>query len=87
MTKKAKLALITAVAAVSLGSPALAQAGVHHAHRNGLHAYAMEPRHAHRTTLDPYALELRPQSDIDSDSPAATGGGSIGYNELLKVQP
>jgi hypothetical protein len=47
----------------------------------------MEPQHAHRTPLDPYAMEPRPQSDFDSDSPAATGGGSEGYNQLLKVQP
>ena len=87
MTNKAKLALIAAVAAVSVVSPALAQAGVHHARRNGLHAYAMEPQHARRTPLDPYAMEPRPQSDFDSDSPAATGGGSEGYNQLLKVQP
>jgi hypothetical protein len=86
MINKAKLALIAAVAAVSVVSPALAQ-GVHHTHRNGLHAYAMEPHHARRTTLNPYAMEPRPQSDFDSDSPAATGGGSVGYNELLKVEP
>jgi hypothetical protein len=87
MINKAKLALIAAVAAVSVVSPALAQAGVHHARRNGLHAYAMEPQHARRTTLDPYAMEPRAQSDFDSDSPAATGGGSVGYNELLKEEP
>jgi hypothetical protein len=87
MISKAKLALIAAVAAVSVVSPALAQAGVHHARRNALHAYAMEPQHARRTTLDPYAMEPRAQSDFDSDSPAATGGGSVGYNELLKEEP
>jgi hypothetical protein len=47
----------------------------------------MEPQHARRTTLDPYAMEPRAQSDFDSDSPAATGGGSVGYNELLKEEP
>jgi hypothetical protein len=87
MINKAKLALIAAVAAVSVAAPALAQAGVHHVRRNGLHAYAMEPQHARRTTLDPYAMEPRAQSDFYSDSPAATGGGSIGYNDLLKVEP
>jgi hypothetical protein len=46
----------------------------------------MEPQHARRT-LDPYAMEPRAQSDFDSDSPAATGGGSVGYNELLKEEP
>ena len=51
MTSKAKLALIAAVAAVSVVSPALAQAGVHHVRRNGLHAYAMEPHSAPRACL------------------------------------
>jgi hypothetical protein len=82
MINIAKLTLIAAVAAMSFGSPALA-----HARRNGLHAYAMEPQHAHRTMLDPYAMEPRPQSDFYSDSPAATGGGSVGYNQLLNVEP
>jgi hypothetical protein len=47
----------------------------------------MAPQHTRRTTLDPYAMEPRRQSDYDSDSPAATGGGSVGYNELLRVEP
>jgi hypothetical protein len=87
MINKAKLALIAAVAAVSVSAPALAQASVHDARRNGLHAQAMEPHHARRTTLDPYAMEPRAQSDFESDSPAATGGGSLGYNQLLTVEP
>ena len=88
MINKAKLALIAAVAAVSVAAPALAQASVHDARRNGLHAQAMEPpHHARRTTLDPYAMEPRPRSDYESESPAATGGGSVGYNQLLTVEP
>ena len=75
MTSKAKLALIAAVAAVSVVSPALAQAGVHHVRRNGLHAYAMEPHSAPRARMP-----------VDSDDPALTGGGSIGYNELLRQE-
>jgi hypothetical protein len=79
MINKAKLALIVAVAAL-FASPALARsfdghrsigremrarhAGAHRTHRIGLNAYASEPR---------------PQSDIDSNSPASTGGGSLGY--------
>ena len=45
MINKAKLALIAAVAAVSVAAPALAQASVHDARRNGLHAYGMEAQH------------------------------------------
>ena len=83
MINKAKLALVVAVAAL-FASPALAQsffghqsigremgarhAGAHHAYRNGLNAYGSEPR---------------PQSDVDSNSPASTGGGSLGYNQNL----
>jgi hypothetical protein len=83
MITKAKLALIVAVAAL-FASPALAQsffghhsigremrarhAGAHHTHQNGLNAHASEPS---------------PQSDVDSNSPASTGGGSLGYNQNL----
>jgi hypothetical protein len=83
MINKAKLALIVALAAL-FASPALGQsffghqsigrqmgarhAGAHHAHPDGLNAYASEPR---------------PQSDVDSNSPASTGGGSLGYNQNL----
>jgi len=89
MINKAKLALIAAIAAVSVAAPALAlaQASVHDARRKGFHAQAMVPHHARRTTLDPYAMEPRPRSDFESESPAATGGGSVGYNQLLTVEP
>jgi hypothetical protein len=51
-------------------APAIAshQANVHAARRNGVNSFAMEPRQ---------------QSQLSADSPAATGGGSIGYNENL----
>jgi hypothetical protein len=42
-------------------------AGAHDAHQNGLNAYATEPG---------------PQSDFDSDSPASTRGGSLGYMKI-----
>ena len=99
MTNKAKFALIATLAVMRLAAtPALGQsysagyeagtelpfnsqsvthanasrhAAVHAARRNGVHAYAMEPR---------------PQSNFDSDNPAFTGGGSVGYNELLKQE-
>jgi hypothetical protein len=51
-------------------------------------------RAARRNGLDAYAMERRPQSNfaprarmpVDSDDPALTGGGSIGYNELLQQE-
>ena len=49
---------------------------------------------ARRNGLDAFAMERRPQSNsaprarmpVDSDDPALTGGGSIGYNELLRQE-
>ena len=38
--------------------------------RSGLHSFAMVPT---------------PGSAFNPDSPAATGGGSLGYNELLRT--
>ena len=48
--------------------------------RNGLDAFAMEPRrHSH--------FAPRVQTPVDSDDPAITGGGSDGYNQLLREEP
>ena len=63
MIDKAKLALIGAVAAVLFASPALAQAGVHDARRNGLHAQAMEPR----ATLDAARAAAIHDCNIEAD--------------------
>jgi len=38
--------------------------------KNGLHSFAMTPG---------------PHSAFNPDSPAVTGGGSLGYNELLRT--
>jgi len=38
--------------------------------RSGLHSFAMAPGH---------------DAAFNSNSPAATGGGSLGYNELLRT--
>ena len=53
----------------------------HHAaaRRNGMDSYAMEPRQQSNSTP-------RVRMPVDSDDPAFTGGGSIGYNELLKQE-
>jgi hypothetical protein len=79
MTRISTLALI-AVATVGIAAPAFAQSsqhrvGLHHVHRqtvvardNGLNAFAMVPGGAGGSAF----------------SPAATGGGSIGYNENLR---
>ena len=49
-------------------------------HRNGLDAFAMEPRR--QSNFAP-----RIQTPVDSDDPAITGGGSDGYNQLLREEP
>ena len=54
----------------TVAAPAVAShhASAHAARRNGLNSFAMEPRQ---------------QLQLGAESPAATGGGSIGYNENL----
>ena len=59
MTNKARLALIATVAALSVVSPALAQAGVH--------AQAMESQHAHRATLDAARAAAIHDCNIEAD--------------------
>ena len=49
-------------------------------HRNGLDAFAMEPRRQSH-------FAPRVQAPVDSDDPAITGGGSDGYNQLLREEP
>ena len=48
--------------------------------RNGLDALAMEPRR--QSNFAPHIY-----MPADSDDPAITGGGSAGYNELLREEP
>src|SRR5262245_49576302 len=62
--------------------PAASDAAVRHAgaaRRNGLDAYAMEPRPQSNSAP-------RARMPVDSDDPAFTGGGSTGYNELLQQE-
>ncbi|HEY6860394.1 MAG TPA: hypothetical protein VI358_11485 [Pseudolabrys sp.] len=35
--------------------------------------------------LDTFAMVPGPSSAFNSNSPAATGGGSLGYNEMLRI--
>ena len=67
MTNKARLALIATVAALSVVSPALAQAGVHDARRNGLRAQAMESQYTRRATLDAARAAAIHDCNIEAD--------------------
>jgi hypothetical protein len=58
---------------------AVRHAGARAARRNGLDAYAMD-RRPHSNSAP------RARMAVDSDDPALTGGGSIGYNELLQQE-
>ena len=58
---------------------AVRHSGARAARRNGLDAFAMEPRP--QSNFAP-----RIQTPVDSDDPTVTGGGSIGYNELLQQE-
>ncbi|MGA8610847.1 MAG: hypothetical protein WB760_03860 [Xanthobacteraceae bacterium] len=66
MINKSKFAFIAAVALASIASPAFAHAKAHHRHRHALQAL-----YNHRPVV-PY---------LNPDSPEATGGGSLGYNQ------
>src|SRR6266478_3764167 len=96
MVTKSKIAVIAAIAALSFASPAFAQSfngsdgtgnelPSYYDHNGGLHA-GIAPQQtqtaARRSGLNAFASVGRGVSN--SDSPAATGGGSIGYNEMLQ---
>jgi hypothetical protein len=95
MTHRAKLILIAALAATRLAAtPAFGQSfsyGIGNQAPFNSHPVAREIASHHKRVraahhhngLNSYAMEPRPQSDSSSDSPAATGGGSIGYNQNL----
>jgi hypothetical protein len=96
MLTKSKIAVIAAVLGSLSASPAFAQAfdndygtgnevPTYYDSRGGLHlgnAPARSQVAAHRSGLNAFASIGR--SDFSSDQPSATGGGSVGYNEMLQ---
>lgn len=95
MVTKAKIALIAATT-LSFASPALAQSydsnwgtgnqlPSYYDSNGGLHA-GNEPVQSrvavHRSGLNAFASVGR--SNFASDQPSSTGGGSVGYNEMLQ---
>ena len=59
---------------------AVRHASAHATGQNGRDAYAMEPRPQSNSAS-------RARTPVDSDDPAVTGGGSDGYNQLLREEP
>ena len=94
MVTKPKIALIVAVATLSFASPALAQSYDNDwATGNELPTYSTGGLHAgsvhmqshigfRRSGLNAFARVGRP--GFTSDEPSSTGGGSVGYNEMLQ---
>jgi hypothetical protein len=96
MVTKLKVALIAAIAALSFASPALAQSydndwgtgnerPTYYDSNGGLHAgnvHMQSQVAVHRSGLNTFASIGR--SGFASDEPSSTGGGSVGYNEMLQ---
>jgi hypothetical protein len=97
MVTKSKIALIAAIAALSCASPALAQSfnrsegtgnelPSYYDSQGGLHTGIAAVQHnqtgVRRSGLNAFASVGR--SGFASDDPSSTGGGSVGYNQMLQ---
>jgi hypothetical protein len=95
MISKSKLGMLAVVAAMGIATPAFAQnletgtaantygwnspqANAISGGSSGLHAFARVPRAHVRSGLR--AFDMVPGAAFGSESPSATGGGSVGYN-------
>ena len=93
MISKWKVAaiIITTVAKMAFVSPAFAQSfdpEIGTGNVLMLNNQATVPRKqaaVRRSGIDAFAMTPRAQAGVASDNPANTGGGSIGYNENLRV--
>jgi hypothetical protein len=99
MSFRSKFIVAAAVATLGLSSPAFAQAfsgsygtgneqPSYYDHNGALHAGIPAKQTqfaAHRSGLNAFASVPGAAADT-SDSPAATGGGSIGYNRMLREE-
>ncbi len=98
MISKAKLGARALVAVIGIATPAFAQnletgtaantygwnspqADAISGGSSGLHAFAMVPRAHEPSGLR--AFNLLPAMAFGSESPSATGGGSVGYNRYI----
>jgi hypothetical protein len=88
MTNKSKIAMIVAVAALGIVSPAFAQSsGPDIGTGNIAPVVEQAPARqvaAHQSGLHAFAMVPRDQADVNSNAAALKGGGSTGYNELLE---
>jgi hypothetical protein len=101
MTTISKLALVAAIAAAGIASPALAQSFDPDAGTGNVLAFSYGPMGAPNDTvavrqthhgkiarrqsgLRAFARVPRGAAGGDSNDPALTGGGSLGYNQTLE---
>jgi hypothetical protein len=83
MTFKKATGLTSIAAVIAVSFPLLADA---HAHRN--HVRSAMPRQLAPISADAGRAAFgsgSPTQGFGPDSPAATGGGSVGYNEKLRI--
>ena len=85
MISKVTLAFVATIVAGGIASPAFAQPH-HHRDETGAgrhiarhHEYPAASRRGHNA----YGMGAGSRFQIDPNSPAATGGGSLGYNRKL----
>ena len=93
MINKWKVAalIITTVAKMAFVSPALAQSFDPELGTGNVLMLSNQAPVSHeqaavrRSGIDAFAMVPREQAGVASEDPANTGGGSIGYNENLRV--
>jgi len=92
MTNRATLALAAALAVTSLAAtPAFAQSFDEDDGTGNVLSFVPTPTAPHdhkilprQSALHSFAMVPGPGSVFNSESPANTGGGSLGYNEMLR---
>ncbi len=85
MTIKKTCLLIAAIWAAAIVSPVLADAATRHGHvRQHVTAHHSAP-FISNAGHEAFGMYVAPSSRFDPNSPAATGGGSLGYNRKLLI--
>ena len=75
--------LIAAIWAAAIASPVVADAATRHGHarQHVTHQRVINSDAGHAA----FGMYSAPSSRFDPNSPAATGGGSLGYNQKLLI--
>lgn len=83
MNIKRTVLMIAAVWAAAIVSPVLADAATHHGHarQHVVHERVINSTVGHAA----FGMYTAPAYRFDPNSPAATGGGSLGYNQKLLI--